>query len=237
MSDTSWLLVWKADSLASLPADRQIMQENQPPTALLLLSGHCPHCPSMLSGLSELLKRALIGRLEAVNIQVHPEQAASLGVRSVPWVRIGPFELAGALSIGELETWARRAMAVDGMADAFHDLFKIGGASQVLRLIRDDPARLAQLLPIVANPDASLNVRLGAGMVFEEHAAGPALRALAPRLSELAGHGDARVRADVAHILGLSRDASIRPCLETLLGDADPDVREIAAEGLAGLRG
>lgn len=211
------------------------MQSLPPPSALLFLSSHCPHCPSVLAGLSELLKRAVIGRLEAVNIEIHPEAATSLGVRSVPWLRLGPFELAGALSTGELETWARRATAADDMADAFHDLLKTGGAAQVLRLVRDNPARLADLQPIVANPNASLNVRLGAGMVFEEFAASLALRALVPRLCELVRHEDARVRADAAHILGMSRDASARPCLEGLMADADEDVREIAAESLAGL--
>lgn len=211
------------------------MQDIPPPTALLFLSSHCPHCPAVLAGLSELLKRAVIGRLEAVNIELDPEAAARLGVRSVPWVRIGPFELTGALSAGELETWVSRATAVDGMAEAFHDLLKTGGAGQVLRLVRDDPARLADLLPIVANPEASLNVRLGAGMVFEEFTASPALRALVPRLCELVRDIDARVRADAAHILGLSRDASARACLEALGDDDDPEVREIAAESLAEL--
>ncbi len=219
------------------PAARQIMQEYQPPTVLLFLSSHCPHCPAVLAGLSDLLKRAVIGRLEAVNIEARPDEAAKHGVRSLPWVRIGPFELTGALSPGELETWARRATGPAGMADAFHDLLKTGGASQVLRLVHDDPARLADLLPIVANPGASLNVRLGAGMVFEEFAAASALGALVPRLCELVCHEDVRVRADSAHILGLSRHVSARPCLETVLEDVDPDVREIAAESLAGLQG
>ncbi|MBP9916609.1 MAG: HEAT repeat domain-containing protein [Thiobacillaceae bacterium] len=211
------------------------MQIPAPPDALMLMSGHCPHCPALLAGLSELLKRGGIGRLEVVNIEVHGEVAASLGVRGVPWVRLGPFELVGALSSGELAVWARRAMSPEGMADAFHDLLKTGGALQVLRLVRDEPGRLAGLLPIVANPDASLNVRLGAGMVFEAFAASPELRALVPALCDLLRHDDARVRADAAHVLGLSRDAAARPCLEPLLGDADADVREIAADSLAGL--
>jgi len=211
------------------------MQTPAPPDVLMLMSGHCPHCPALLAGLSELLKRGDIGRLEVVNIEVHGEVASSLGVRGVPWVRLGPFELVGALSSGELAVWARRAMTADGMADAFHDLLKTGGAGQVLRLVRDEPGRLAALLPIVANPDASLNVRLGAGMVFEEFAGSPELRALIPSLCDLVRHDDARVRADAAHVLGLSRDAAARPCLEPLLGDADADVREIAADSLAGL--
>lgn len=225
----------KTASLALFPPARQIMQEITPPAALLFLSGHCPHCPAVLAGLSDLLKRAVIGRLEVVNIEAHPDAAASLGVRSVPWVRIGHFELAGVLSSGELETWARRASSADGMADAFHDLLKTGGAGQVIRLVHEAPTRLAELLPIVANPEASLNVRLGAGMVFEEFAASLALRGLVPRLCELVRHDDARVRADAAHILGLSRDASARSCLEALEDDMDGDVREIAADSLAGL--
>lgn len=210
------------------------MPEPAPPDARLLLSSHCPHCPAVLAGLAELVKRGSLGRLEVVNIERHPEVAASLGVRSVPWVRLGPFELTGTLSLGELESWARRSLATDGMADAFHDLLKAGGAHQVLRLAHEEPARLLDLLPIVANPEASLNVRLGAGMVFEEFTADPALSALVPRLCELSRDEDARVRADAAHILGLSRSLAARPCLSDLLVDADADVREIAAESLAG---
>lgn len=211
------------------------MSETTPPDALLLLSSQCPHCPAVLAGLSELVKRGVIGALEAVNIEAHPERAASLGVRGVPWTRIGPFSLAGIQTLGELETWAGRCVDPRGMADAFHDLLKAGGADLVSRLVHEDAGRLAHLLPIVANPEASLNVRLGAGMVFEEFAGEPALQALALRLEELAGHADPRVRADVAHLLGLSRSVSVRPCLEGLLRDADPDVREIAAESLAAL--
>lgn len=205
-----------------------------PPDALMLLSGHCPHCPALLAGLAELLKRGDIGRLEAVNIELHPELAATLGVRTVPWVRLGPFELAGARPVGELAQWARRAGEA-GMADAFHDFLKGGDAAQVLRLVEEAPTRLSALLPIVANPEASLNVRLGAGMVFEAFAASPALRALLPALCELASHADARVRADAAHLLGLAGEPSARACLEVLLDDADADVREIATESLAGL--
>ncbi len=208
-----------------------------PPDALLLLSSHCPHCPVVLAGLAELVKRGVVGRLEAVNIEIHLERAAELGVRSVPWLRLGPFELQGALSVGELERWAQRGMDADGMAEAFHDLLKSGAASQVLRLVAQDPARLAALLPIVANPEASLNVRLGAGMVFEEYAGSRALRALTDRLGGLTRSEDPRVRADAAHILGLGRDPGARRHLETLLEDMDPEVREIARESLDAVDG
>jgi len=119
-----------------------------------------------------------------------------------------------------------------GMADAFHDLLKAGGIVQVLALIEAEPSRLAALLAIVANPEASINVRLGAGVAFEEYAGSTALQALIPALAELSGYADARVRADACHYLGLSRSAAARPWLEARLHDADADVREIASDGL-----
>lgn len=203
------------------------------PDALLLLSSHCPHCPAVLAGLAELVKRGVIGGLEVVNVEQRPDRAAELGVRGVPWLRLGPFELTGTRTLGELETWARRAAAPDGLADAFHDLLKEGGLPQVLRLLEAAPERLIHLLPIVANPEASMNVRLGAGVAFEEYAGQPALAALIPSLGALAGNEDARVRADACHVLGLSRSAAARPWLEARLNDGSAEVREIAADSLA----
>lgn len=206
------------------------------PVALLLISSHCPHCPAVLAGLGDLLKRGRLARLEAVNIEADPDEAARLGVRSVPWLRLGPYVLTGARSPAELDIWAGRAADAAGMADACHDYLKTGGAAQVLALMAEDPARLVHLLPILANPEASLNVRLGAGMVFEEYAATSDLAAQVPRLGELARHSDARVRADAAHVLGLARNAAARPWLEALLDDPDGEVREIAGESLATLK-
>lgn len=202
------------------------------PDALLFISSHCPHCPSVLAGLAELLKRGVIGRLEVVNLELRPEIAREIGVRAVPWLRLGPFELTGARTVGELETWARRTQSDEGMSEAFHDLLKQGGLAQVLQLIQTEPTRLAALLPIVANPEASLNVKLGVGVVFEEFAGSGALSSLAADLGALTRHTDARVRADACHLLSLTRVDAARAWLEACLRDADPEVREIAAESL-----
>lgn len=203
-----------------------------PADALLFLSSHCPHCPAVLASLAELVKRGGIGRLEVVNLEVHPEAAERHGVRSVPWLRLGPFELSGARTPGELETWARRAGGERGMADAFHDLLKTGDLRQVLDLVAAEHDRLAALLTIVGNPEASINVRLGAGAALEEYAGEPALQSLVPALGELSAHADARVRADACHYLGLARSEAARPWLTARLEDEDRDVREIAREAL-----
>lgn len=207
------------------------------PDALLLLSSHCPHCPSVLAALADLVKQGAIGRLEAVNLEQHPEVGKSLGVRSVPWIRLGRIELAGARGKGELAAWAAKADSEEGIADWFHTLLKEGQLPRVQAAIEADPKLLAAVLPIVGNVDASLNVRLGAGVLLEDFSGSEALRALLPRLGELSRHDDARVRADACHYLGLTGDAAARAWLRARLDDADPDVREIAAESLESLAG
>ncbi len=203
------------------------------PDALLLLSTHCPHCPTVLAALADLVKQGAIGRLEAVNLEQHPEVGQALGVRSVPWVRIGRIELAGQHGKAELAEWAAKADSEAGIADWFHVLLKEGRLPRAQAAIEADPTLLAAVLPIVGNPEASLNVRLGAGVLIEAFAGSDTLRALLPRLGELSQHTDARVRADACHYLGLTGDAAAKPWLEARVNDADSDVREIAAESLA----
>jgi thioredoxin-like negative regulator of GroEL len=218
--------------------DASGLNPGKAPDALLLVVATCPHCPAVLASLAAMAKDGILGRLEVINVGVHPEVAETLGVRSLPWVRIGPFELAGLRSRAELEEWAGRAIASDdgeGMADYFHALLKDGELAKVRAMIEARPELLAALLPIVANPEASINVRIGASVIFEGQAGAAALRALLPQLAELAAHGDARVRADACFYLGLSRMATARPALQACLSDADAEVREIAAEALAEL--
>lgn len=205
------------------------------PHALLFISSHCPHCPAVLSALAEMVKGGRLGELRVVNVEQRPEAAQALGVRTVPWVRLGPFQLTGLRSRQELETWATRTASESGLAEGFHVMLKEGALEAVIAAVREDPSYLAAMLPMVANPEASLNVRLGAGAVLEAFAGQAALRALIPRLAELSVHADPRVRADVCHYLGLTGDPAARPYLTARLDDPDPDVREIAAESLAAL--
>lgn len=133
-----------------------------------------------------------------------------------------------------LKEAARRA-AGRSVADEFHDLLKDGGLARVKQMIAARLELLAELLPIVANPEASINVRIGAGVVFEHYAGRAALQALVPQLGLLTRHADARVRADACHYLGLAGDARARDYLTPRLGDESAEVREIAADSLEAL--
>lgn len=111
-----------------------------------------------------------------------------------------------------------------------------GQLKSVAQVVEHIPKALADLLPIVADPDANLNVRFGASAVLERYARTPALQALVPALGMLAGHGDHRVRADACHLLGLSGSAAAIKYLEARMDDPDAEVREIAADSLEDLR-
>lgn len=207
------------------------------PQALLVIAAGCPHCPTVLAGLADLIKQGAIGRLEVINASTRPDDAAALGVRSVPWLRLGPFELEGLRSMAELKRWAERAGSPQGMIDYLNELLGSGQLAKVLPLIQRDPALLGLFPQMLADSDTELPVRVGIGAIFEDFAGTPVLAKLAPALIALAGHSEARMRADAAHFLALTRTPDALPVLRKLLKDDDADVRDIAAESLAVLEG
>lgn len=203
-----------------------------PPDALLFVAPGCAHCHAVLQGLSEMAKRALIGKITVVNVAAHPEQAAAYGVRATPWLRLGPFTLTGAQSPAELRQWAGWARVEEGAAHYVEHLLKQGGYRQAVAFIAEDTRRLRQLLAIIANPGASLEVRLGVSALLEAHAGTPGLQKLVPQLADLARHADHRVRADACYLLGLTGSAEARSHVEICLNDAHEEVREIAREAI-----
>lgn len=206
-----------------------------PAEALMLLGTHCPHCPSVLGSLSDLVKQGVISRLEVVNLEQRPEIGVELGVRSVPWVRIGQIELAGLYSKAELQSWAEQAGSEAGMTKYIEQLLGDGEVMQVLGMIEKDHGLLHALIGLVSDADAKINARLGAGVVMEGYEGTPELLALIPELGELTRHEDARVRSDACHYLSLTHDDSVREFIEPLLNDDHEEVREVAEESLEAL--
>jgi hypothetical protein len=189
----------------------------------------------VLDALAKLVKEGVIGRLEVINVAVHPERAAALGVRGVPWMRIGPFELEGARPPAELRGWAERAAHPQGMTEYLQQMLAEGGLAKVEGVLAAEPAHFPLLLDLLENPELPLQVRLGIGAVIEGLAGTPVLQAAIPALARLAGHDDHRVRSDACHFLGLTLSPAARPALEACLNDPHPEVREIAREALDGL--
>jgi hypothetical protein len=203
------------------------------PDALLLMTGGCSHCPAALQALTVLLKEGAIGRLEVVNVAVHIEEAESRGVQSVPWIRIGPFEVEGAATPAKL-----RELALGVNDDAVFDVWlldtlKAGKRQKFETLVRREPQRIHALARLMKNPEASMAVRLGIGAVLEELQGSGFTEPLVPALADMLASEDRLLRADACHFLTLIGGEAIRLHMVACLEDADPEIREMAEEWLA----
>lgn len=204
-----------------------------PPDALLFLAPGCPHCPAVLEGVAQLLKEGVVGSLEAVNLAVHPERAQALGVKTVPWLRIGIYELEGMQPPAKLRHWAQGASDLDTLAGYFHDLLISGRRKKVEDLLKQNSAYFRALPRLMTDAASSMAVRLGLGAVLEEFQPSGLARVIVDEMGELTRHADALTRADACHFLSLIGGAEAIPYLRACLDDSDAGVREIAGETLA----
>ena len=203
-----------------------------PPDVLLLISPNCPHCQSVLHSLSELVKQAAIGRLEVVNIAVHAATATELGARSVPWIKIGPFELTGNYTAAELDNWVSKSASDTGHADYLSELLSQQQLDKALGLVRQEASMLQAMLDLIAAPDTPMVARIGVGAIMEELTDSEALASLVDRLGALTYAEEANIRADAAHYLGLSGSMLALPWLRAMLLDSHEHVREIAEDSI-----
>jgi len=204
----------------------------QPPKALLFIATGCQHCPTVLQALSELVKAGEISQLEIINIQHAPDKANEYLVRSVPWVKIGPFELVGLRSKTELQQWIKRVDDTDAMADYFSELMLAGEIKKVHQMLEKNPETFSALIQLIGNEKTTLSVRIGVGAVIEEFSGSKLLKQYIPSLAKLTHHYETRIRNDACYYLGLSHDEEARQYIEPLLNDNDAEVREIAEEAL-----
>lgn len=209
---------------------------SQAPSALLLISTGCPHCPSVLQSLSELVKEAKLASLEVVNIVAAPERAAALNVRSVPWVKLGDFELLGMKSKTELEQWISKASSnteqSENMSAYFEELMTSGEIAKVQEMVKQQPQHIQSLLDIMANEQSSLSARLGVAAVIEHISGSNALVNVIDTLGTYCQSPNARIRNDACYYLGLSLHPNAKKYIQPLLEDEDADVRECAADAL-----
>ena len=205
----------------------------QAPDALLLMTAGCPHCPAALQGLTMLLKEGVIGRLEIVNVAIHTEEAEARGVKSVPWIRIGPFEVEGVSSPAKLRELAN-GVNDDAVFDNWLlETLKAGHRQKFESLVRHEPQRIHALARLMTNPETSMAIRLGIGAVLEELNGTGFSEPLIPALGDMLKSDDPLLRADACHFLTLIGGDGIRPHLQSCLADGNPEIREMAEEWLS----
>lgn len=203
-----------------------------PPKALLFIATGCQHCPAVLQALSELVKSAELSQLNIINIEQAPDKADEYQVRSVPWVKIGPFELTGLRSKTELRKWISRIDDADATADYFSELMVTGDIKKVQQILEQSSEEFAALVQLTGDEKTSLSVRIGVGAIIEEFSGRPLLKQYIPAFAELTQHKLARIRSDACYYLGLSHHEDARLHIEALLNDEDAEVREIAEDAL-----
>ena len=202
------------------------------PDVLMLKGTNCPYCPRVLQSLQELQESGQIGKLEIVNIEENPELAKELGVRTVPWVRIGPYELDGLRSTAELGEWADRAGSTAGLSKWLDELLGSGRISEAFDQVTAGQSGIDALLELFADEDTRLNTRIGISAIMEDLQGSEQLRSIVERLGSLTRHSDSHIRGDACHYLALSGDAGAVAWVRPLLDDADAGVREIARDSL-----
>jgi hypothetical protein len=202
----------------------------QAPDALLLMTAGCPHCPAALQSLTMLLKENAIGRLEIINVAIHTEEAEARGVKSVPWIQIGPFEVEGVSSPAKLRDLAN-GVNDDAVFDSWLlETLKAGHRQKFESLVRREPHRIHALARLMRNPETSMAIRLGIGAVLEELHGTGFTEPLIPSLGEMLGAEDRLLRADACHFLTLIGGEGVRPFMKICQNDTDPEICEMADE-------
>ena len=218
---------------------------NQPeiqaaPNALMLLSSHCAYCPGVLDSLSKMIKAGEIAKLEVINLERNPDAMQEYNVRSVPWVRIGNYELTGNQTLEALQQrveWANNDLLnndnnVKNTVADFDFLLSDGQVEKVIQSIKEDPKKIQAILQLLGDSGTVLSSRIGIGVVFEEIANSALLKSLIPQLAELTHNSDPRIRADAYHYLGLTGDPEVIPILNAGKDDEDEEVKEIATDSI-----
>lgn len=209
---------------------------NMPTTEVTLaITSTCPHCPSMLEILSQFVKQGDIASLHIINIGQQPDFAAANNIRSVPWLKIGPFILHGLHSQQEMKTWLARAQTDQGMLEYLLEMLSNGQLEMVTNALKQSPDSINLFIPLISSDETNINVRLGMGAILEDLSGQAILENLLDDLIALLDHSEARVRGDAAHFLSFIKSSVAIDALQKCLHDPDGDVREIAAESLEAL--
>lgn len=199
-------------------------------TALLLTAPGCIHCAAVKKILDKFLVEGLIEQLEVVDVTSHPKLASQYNVKSVPWLKLGPFELQGAQHEPDLRNWISLLDKPENITHSLKHLFSTGELSRVIDLIRERPEYMNNLLDLVIDEEKDMKIQLGVSAVFEEFEGSPLLQGMVAKLGELSTHESPRIRADVAHYLSLSHTDAALPFLQKLVQDSDREVNEIASD-------
>jgi thioredoxin-like negative regulator of GroEL len=171
-----------------------------------------------------------------INIEEHPEVAQQHGVRSVPWLQLGEYVFDEAMTPAELDGWIAAAGEGGGAARYLGHLLEKGQLAKAITWIETGHATLRDVIPLLADAETKINVRVGVGAILEHFEDTGAIRAILPDLLGLLEDDNPATRLDACHYLALTHAGEAVVPLTTMLDDDDAQVREVARESIDALR-
>jgi hypothetical protein len=202
----------------------------------VLISENCPHCPKVVEAAAFLSCRHSGISCCVIDAGQFPEIAQKYGVKSTPATILDRrLVLTGGISAGRLLELIEIRGTPKFEMEVVLSLIGARRIQESAECLAHDAGRRV-ILDLVQAPDFSK--RLSALVVIEKALEDnpDAVRTMAPSFEALLGNQDARIRGDIADLLGKIGSAHTIPQLEPLTSDPDPDVAEIAAEAIDELR-
>jgi len=208
----------------------------KPVEVMVLVSPYCTNCPHIVEAVINLASANPLISAFIADIQYFKELAEKHKIQSVPATIIDQH----LVLLGQItqEKLAELLVQRGGLAydrERIRSLIERGLIAEAADLICKGQGGEAALSLF---EQGDLSMRMGVLVVFEEALENDALsvRGLVPQLIALLSHEDARIRGDIADLLGKIGDPRAIPQMERLTTDPDPDVADAATEALELLR-
>jgi thiol-disulfide isomerase/thioredoxin len=202
----------------------------------VLISENCPHCPKVVEAAVFLAGRYPWISCCVIDAGQYPDIAQKYGVKSAPATIVDRrLVLVGSITADRLMELIEIRGTPKFEMEVVLSLIAGRRISEAAECLARDAGRQV-ILNLAQEPDFSK--RLSALVVIEKALEDnpDAVRAMAPSFAALLGNQDARIRGDIADLLGKIGNSHTIEQLEPLTSDPDPDVAEIAAEAIDMLR-
>jgi hypothetical protein len=212
------------------------LSDSSPAELIVLISDSCPRCPLVVeaAGLSACGNPSMVASF--VDVMQFQDFVKKYRILSVPATILDKqIVLIGTISAERIKVLVQSRGTPKFEIEIVRSLIErqdISGAAGYL----DREAGRTVVLDLLQNTEFSK--RLSALVVLEKGIEDDldAVRAMVPSLIPMLSHYDARIRGDVADLLGKIGDPAAIPHLEPLISDPDPDVAEAAVDALEELK-
>jgi hypothetical protein len=206
------------------------------PELQVLVAAECPRCPTavenalMVSARNPLLSTCIL------DAEQYPDLTHRYGIKAVPATVLDRrLVLIGAILPDRLMNLIEIRGSIEFAVEVIRSMVATGRIAEAAAELEQEKGR-AGILSLLQEPDMSS--RMGALLVLERalDTHPDAVRFMTPSLIEMLSHRDARIRGDIADLLGKAGDMRALGQLERLCTDPDPDVAEAAVDAVEALR-